>query len=213
MRIEIPLGQDAGPRVPFKGHDGDLATRRCKNCDLPYDKWAGGGACPGTKPVPPDEFAVVEVFGHQRHIGRISEVERFGTKMLRVDEPTDVLHDANDMFAAGSTSYFLSGASIFRLTPCTIAVVRVHYARRAPAVGLLSPPRGGYEDMSEDIDDEPNFSEVDEPQQAPLGNAHVKVEGATTCPTCGTPVSDFDAVSCFTPSPNVSRETEGESNG
>lgn len=231
-----PTYDAIAPKPQFKGHDGDPTTRRCKNCDMPVGEWAGKGACPGTKPAPDQyaaEYAIVEVFGHQRHIGRISEVERFGTKMLRVDEPTDVLHDANDMFAAGSTSYFLSGASIFRLTPCTIAVIRVHYARRAPAIGYLAPPltidRAAFmrdEDVSENLhtldevtEEGSEFDEVIEPAPGSgpeghkLGLSHWKVEGGTTCQHCGTPVSDFDMVSCFTPAPNVSRETDGESNG
>lgn len=35
------------------------------------------------------KYAVVEIFGHRRHVGRILEVERFGIKMLRVDEMSD----------------------------------------------------------------------------------------------------------------------------
>jgi Protein of unknown function (DUF5131) len=34
------------------------------------------------------EWALVEVFGHRKHYGRAREVERFGTKMLRVDVPS-----------------------------------------------------------------------------------------------------------------------------
>lgn len=33
------------------------------------------------------EWAIVEVFGHRRHAGRIREEERFGAKMLRIDVP------------------------------------------------------------------------------------------------------------------------------
>ena len=33
------------------------------------------------------EWAVLEVFGHRRHAGRIREVEQFGAKMVRVDIP------------------------------------------------------------------------------------------------------------------------------
>lgn len=34
------------------------------------------------------EWAVVELMGHVRLAGRLSEVERFGTKMARLDVPT-----------------------------------------------------------------------------------------------------------------------------
>lgn len=33
------------------------------------------------------EWAIVEVYGHRRHAGRIREEERFGSKMLRIDVP------------------------------------------------------------------------------------------------------------------------------
>ena len=42
-----------------------------------------------TTEQPTDEYAVVEIMGFRKHHGRISEVERFGSKMLRVDVPID----------------------------------------------------------------------------------------------------------------------------
>ena len=58
---------------------------------------------------PPGDYAIVELFGHQTLIGRVTEVDRFGTKMLAL-EPLfrgtllpPVLH---------------GGASIYRLTMC-----------------------------------------------------------------------------------------------
>lgn len=67
---------------------------------------------------PDAEYAVVEIFGHRRHVGRILEVERFGTKMLRVDVPTD------GDFAKGFVSHFYGGASIFGLTPTDLDTVQ-----------------------------------------------------------------------------------------
>ena len=34
------------------------------------------------------EWAICEIFGHIRHVGRAREEERFGQKMLRIDVPT-----------------------------------------------------------------------------------------------------------------------------
>ena len=71
----------------------------------------------GTADAPPDEYAVVEIFGRRRHVGRILEVDRFGTKMLRVDVPKD------GKFENGFVSHFYGGASIFGMTPCDLATV------------------------------------------------------------------------------------------
>lgn len=147
QRIHAEFPQTA-TKPRFRGHNGDMATQRCKDCDLPTSQWPGSGACPGTKPVPPDEYAVVEVFGHQRHIGRICEVERFGTKMMRMDEPIGAETATFERF----TTYFLSGASIFRMTPCTLDYVERYHSRPGLPVGrLTAPSHAGYEDVSEDI--------------------------------------------------------------
>lgn len=60
--------------------------------------------------LPHGEYAIVEVFGHTTLIGRVTEIERFGTKMLAI-EPlfNKVLLPA----------IFQGGPSIFRLTPCS----------------------------------------------------------------------------------------------
>lgn len=62
---------------------------------------------------PIEEFAIVEVFGHRRHAGRIAEVERFGAKFLRIDIPIDGAFDKGRI-----TSHFYGGASIFSMTLC-----------------------------------------------------------------------------------------------
>jgi hypothetical protein len=68
----------------------------------------------------PDEWAIVEIMGHLRRAGRISEVTKFGALLLRVDIP--VIGDAD-----GETSWateFFGGASIYRLRPCTEEIAR-----------------------------------------------------------------------------------------
>lgn len=65
-----------------------------------------------------EEYAIVEVFGHRKHAGRIYEIERFGTKLLRIDIPKD------GDFAMGFTTHFYGGPSIFSLTPCDLATVQ-----------------------------------------------------------------------------------------
>jgi hypothetical protein len=88
---------------------------------------------------PADEYAVVEIFGHRRHVGRVLEVERFGAKMLRVDVPTD------GDFEKGYVSHFYAGGAIFSLTPCDLDTVQ-RAARR------YVPPALSYQDRDDDDD-------------------------------------------------------------
>jgi hypothetical protein len=46
------------------------------------------------------EYAVVELMGHVRHVGRLTEVDRFGSKMGRIDIPK------GGKFEDGFTSVF-----------------------------------------------------------------------------------------------------------
>jgi hypothetical protein len=87
------------------------------------------------KPDDTPEFAVIEIFGHRSHAGRIFEVDRFGTKLLRIDVPKD------GKFENGFTSHFYGGASVFSLTPCDLATVERINKPRA-AYGRLT-----YDDM------------------------------------------------------------------
>lgn len=57
------------------------------------------------------EWAIVEVFGHRKHAGRIREEERFGAKMLRVDVPTK-----GDPATHGWATHWYGGSAIFSLT-------------------------------------------------------------------------------------------------
>lgn len=84
----------------------------------------------------PDEYAIVEVFGHRRHGGRVSEVERFGTKMLRIDIPKpDAAAAPGDPFAgAAYESHYYGGGSIFSLTPVTLDIVKQMNAPYRPAL-------------------------------------------------------------------------------
>ena len=62
---------------------------------------------------PEGEYAIVELFGHTKLIGRVSEVDRFGTKMLQIEPLFNglmlppVLH---------------GGSSIYRFVPCDAAL-------------------------------------------------------------------------------------------
>lgn len=62
----------------------------------------------------PEQWAIVEIMGHHRQAGRISEVTQFGAVLLRVDVP------AGD----GWATEFYGGSAIYRLRICTEEVAR-----------------------------------------------------------------------------------------
>lgn len=52
-------------------------------------------------------WAVVELMGHVKHAGILTEEERFGVKMGRVDVPTP---------GGGFVTHLFGGASVYRIT-------------------------------------------------------------------------------------------------
>lgn len=108
-----------------------------------------------------ESWAILELMGHVRLVGRISEEERFGTKMGRIDIPRQPSPscpackgsgvcsgeplDAGETIGAtdrhrcrmpdcnGFTTQFFSGQSIYRMTPVTEAVARDLAKRCDPA--------------------------------------------------------------------------------
>jgi|SRR5579863_194053 len=102
-------------------------------------------------------WALVEIFGHRRHYGRVSEVERFGTKMMRVDvpekPPAPLLGEPDEIFR----TFFYGGGSIFSITPLT------EEAARKAAVEMsrdYRPLRIGYDGDDDDRDED---RDVDKP--------------------------------------------------
>lgn len=102
------------------------------------------GATPADGAPPPDIWACVEIFGHRKHYGRVKEIERFGTKMLRVDVPSGppaapLLGDA-----ATFETFMYGGNAIFSLTPMTEEAARKWADNERPKpyqpMGRLPPP-------------------------------------------------------------------------
>lgn len=85
--------------------------------------------------LPAGDYAIVELFGHTTLVGRIAEVERFGTKMLAI-EP---LFNGHLLPAV-----FHGGAAIYRLTPCSADVAWDRQPRQnyqlPPAILATVPP-------------------------------------------------------------------------
>lgn len=61
-----------------------------------------------------DSFAIVELMGHVRLAGRLTEEERFGCKMGRIDIPTK----------NGLVTQFFGGSSVYRITPCSEEIAK-----------------------------------------------------------------------------------------
>ncbi len=70
-------------------------------------------------------WAIVELMGHVKVAGYVTEEERFGCKMGRIDVPGP----DDDVVA---TQYF-GGSSIYRITPVTEDVARGYAHGRVPA--------------------------------------------------------------------------------
>jgi len=104
------------------------------------------------------DYAIVELFGHTTPIGRIAEVERFGTKMLAMEPLFN---------GALLDTVFHGGATIYRLTPCSRQVAwekqPKHDYQLPPSIravvpaALLPAPEATPARYNGDDDDEPNF--------------------------------------------------------
>lgn len=102
--------------------------------------------------LPEGEYAIVEVLGHRTLVGRITEVERFGTKLMRV-EP---IYQGQML-----PGVLIGGGSIYQFTPCSAEVALARAPKNAyqlPAsVAAALPPAlltagGGEEHYSFDGD-------------------------------------------------------------
>ena len=92
------------------------------------------------------DWAIVEIYGHRKHAGRVREEEKFGTKMLRIDVPIK-----GDAAANGWETHFYGGAAIFSFTLTDEAsALRANKPYDSAARYRLPPP-------SEDDDDDQPF--------------------------------------------------------
>lgn len=73
--------------------------------------------------TPFEVWGILELMGHVKTAGLISEQELFGTTLGRIDIPTD---DGQMI-----TQYF-GGGSVYRLTPVSEMVARAFAARNTP---------------------------------------------------------------------------------
>lgn len=104
------------------------------------------------KPI--QTWAVVELMGHIKTAGMVSEETHFGTVMLRLDIPATDSKPAHTEFYGGS--------AIYRLTPCDEQIARMVLAQtfQAPIVHfqLPKPTFGQSEMFTEEGNDDDDLS-------------------------------------------------------
>lgn len=100
-------------------------------------------------------WAIVELLGHVRLAGRVSEEEHFGAKLGRLDIP---------MHGGGYTTQWFGGGSVYRLTAVSEEIARAVALRNqpepvqrwelaAPAQPTAPLPTGGLWDTGPEDDD------------------------------------------------------------
>lgn len=62
-----------------------------------------------------EQWAILELMGHVKLAGRVTEEEHFGSKLGRIDIPNA---------DGGFTTQFFGGGSVYRLTPTTEEIAR-----------------------------------------------------------------------------------------
>jgi len=92
---------------------------------------------------PYEGWAIVELMGHRRLAGHVTEADQFGTKMVRLD-----IYDTTG--ADPEVTQFYGGGSVYCLTPTTEEIARKVGARSVPQPVTryeLEPPKpSGYDD-------------------------------------------------------------------
>lgn len=112
------------------------------------------------------EWAVVEVMGHRRHVGRCREVERFGAKMLRVDIPV-----AGEV-ANGWQTHFYAGSALFSYTVTDEAsALKANKPVQSPAVYRI-----GYQSPVDDLyGSDDHYDEEDSVERARAESSGLRV--------------------------------------
>ena len=103
--------------------------------------------------LPEGDYAIVALFGHNRLVGRITEIERFGAKMIQIEPIYQ---------GALLAPVYHGGAAIYGLTPCTrekAAECGPKHLYQLPIEvrsvlppELLPPPRPSFDDRDGDPD-------------------------------------------------------------
>lgn len=112
-------------------------------------------------------WAIVEIMGHRKLAGFVTEQLVAGVRQLRIDVPAQEERDhpyyAERLPATPAFTQYYGGQSLFSLTPCTEAAARAALARMTldpPAQLALPAPADGADaeglaDGAEDLVDDP----------------------------------------------------------
>lgn len=95
-------------------------------------------------------WAIVELMGHVRYGGRLTEEQHFGTTLGRVDVPQ---HDG------GFATHFFGGSSIYQVTPCSEETARkvASFSWPRPVHQAELPSGADPDDAAFDDDEEDPF--------------------------------------------------------
>src|SRR5262245_58226035 len=100
-----------------------------------------------------DQWAILELLGHVKLAGRVTEEEHFGSKLGRIDIP---------MSGGSFTTQYFGGGSIYRITPTTEEIARAVALRNQPApVHRWELPAPAGRTAPEHLEDTLDYSEQD----------------------------------------------------
>jgi hypothetical protein len=103
-------------------------------------------------------WGILELMGHVRMAGQISEEERFGSKVGRIDCPSSESPDGT-----GFVTVYFTAASVYRLTACTEEAARAVAYRSVPRpvhqYELPAPTPAGKRRLYDDDDDDRNLDD------------------------------------------------------
>ena len=88
-----------------------------------------------TSNLPDGEYAIIEVMGHRTYVGRVAEVQRFGSSLMQVEPAFE---------GRLLPPILIGGSSIYQFTPCTREIAEARQPKQRwqlPAsVSALLPP-------------------------------------------------------------------------
>lgn len=105
-----------------------------------------------------ESWAILELMGHRRLGGFVSEVEMAGVGMFRIDVPE--LVDGDTRHAAATQFY--APAAVYAITPTTEEIARAVRSRPAPVHAFELPQRAGGGAASVQLVDASDFHDEDE---------------------------------------------------
>jgi len=113
-----------------------------------------------------EQWCVVEIMGHKKFAGLVTEQSVGGASFVRVDVPEVIDFDGKTLPAF---SKLFGAASIYCLSPCTEETARAFAAQiRSQSFSLYeaprlpAPPQVPYEDPNDDEDDGEDLDDEDD---------------------------------------------------